>query len=79
MRQVKEPVPKNQILKDLTKIIHEYAAKDYHPMVIGDFNDVTSSKEMEDFMEENNLSDIIRDMHVLNYLMVYSCLLFINL
>ena len=69
----------NQILKDLTKIIRDYAAKGYHPMVMGDFNDVTSSKEMEDFMEENNLINIIRDMHVLNYPMVYSRLLFINL
>ena len=51
VKGVKEPDPRNQILKDLTKIIHEYAAKGYHPMVMGDFNDVTSSKEMEDFME----------------------------
>ena len=44
VKGVKKPDPRNQILKDLTKIIHEYAAKGYHPMVMGDFNDVTSSK-----------------------------------
>ena len=63
VKGVKEPDPRNQILKDLTKIIHEYAAKGYHLMVMGDFNDVRRLKEMEDFMEENNLIDIIRDMH----------------
>ena len=60
---MKDPDPRNQILKDLTKLIEEYIPQGYHPMVIGDFNDDIDSTEMEKFMEDNLLIDIIADMH----------------
>ena len=63
LKGVQNPDLRNQILKDLTNVIQEYIPQGYHPMVMGDFNDVMNSKEMEKFMEENQLIDIIGDMH----------------
>ena len=62
-RGVQRPDPRKQTLTDLTKLIQEYAPQGYHPMIMGDFNDEITAKEIQDFMEENQLIDIIGDMH----------------
>ena len=62
-RGIKNPDPRKQTLTDLTKLIQEHAPQGYHPMIMGDFNDLVSAKEIQDFMDENQLIDIIGDMH----------------
>ena len=53
------PGPKNQVLKDITAIICEWRDKHFHPIVMGDFNSEPRDKDMADFIERNNLHDLI--------------------
>ena len=55
--------PRKQTLTDLTKLIQKFAPQGYHPMIMEDFYGNIDPKEMKAFMKENNLIDIIRDMH----------------
>lgn len=55
--------PRKQTLTDLTKLIEEYAVQGYHPLVMGNFNNDIASPEIQTFMQENQLLDLIGDMH----------------
>lgn len=53
------PDPRRQLFDELTTQLHEWKAKRYHPIVMGDLNSVHESADLKTFLNENSLWDII--------------------
>lgn len=53
------PDPRNQVLADVTDVITEWKQKGYHPLVMGDFNADLDDKDFAEFVDVNNLHDLI--------------------
>ena len=49
------------MLKDITAIIRKWRDKRFHPIVTCDFNSEPHDRDMADFIERNNLHDLIND------------------
>ena len=55
------PDPRNQVLADVSDLITEWTQKGYHPLIMGDFNADLTEREFADFVDANNLYDLIGD------------------
>ena len=55
------PDPKNQVLADVTDIIQEWSQRGFHPIVAGDFTSEPSDPPMVQFIERNELIDLVAD------------------
>lgn len=56
---ITDPDPRKQTFVDVTTLIQEWRAKQYIPIVMGDFNSTANDNDMKAFMRLNGLVDLI--------------------
>ena len=53
------PIPRKQVLTDISAVIRAMQQEGYHPLIMGDFNDSISSPAMSEFLRDNGLHDVV--------------------